>query len=317
MAQDSKENSSVTRGLFHALLAFGLFSTHDAIVKVLGENYSVFQIIFFSALFAFVPVSILMTADGVVDNFRPRHPWYLLGRTIASVIGITSAFYAFTVLPLTEVYALLFATPLLITMLSVPLLGEPVGARRWFAVIVGLIGVLIVLRPGYTDFSPGHAAALTASLMTAMSSIIIRKIGKEERGAVLLLYPLIGHVIFMALFLPAVYVPVALPDLGLMAVIGVLVMLAQVSIISAFRVAPAVVVAPIQYTQIIWAVLFGYFLFGSFPDIWVALGASVIIASGLFVVWREHRGNVSINTPVLKVRNLRADTGPTHRPGHG
>jgi len=297
------------KGLAAALLAFGLFSSHDAIIKWLGGHYPVFQIIFFSMLFAFVPMSLMMLADKAVDNFRPRHPWLVLLRGGLAIVSMSGGFYAFVVLPLAEVYALLFTMPLLITALSVPLLGEKVRAQRWAAVIVGLIGVLIVLRPGVTELTLGHGAALTAAFANALSTILVRKLGGQERPAVLILYPMILSMVAMSLTLPAFYVPVELPHLGLMAAIGFLSVIAQFLTISAYKAAPAAVVAPLQYSQILWASFFGMLFFSEMPDIYVGVGSSVIILSGIFVVWRESRQNVSIKTPVLKTANPRFDTG--------
>jgi S-adenosylmethionine uptake transporter len=298
------------KGLVAALLAFALFSTHDAIIKELGASYPVFQIIFFTMLFAFVPMSMMMLADKAVDNFRPRHPLLVLSRAGLAIIAMSCGFYAFTALPLAEVYALLFAMPLLITALSVPLLGETVRAQRWAAVIVGLVGVLIVLRPGVTELTLGHAAALTAAFANSLSTILVRKLGGKERPAVLILYPMILSMMAMSMTLPAFYVPVKLVDLGLMAAIGFLSVCAQFLTITAYKAAPAAVVAPLQYSQILWASLFGVLFFSETPDFYVGLGSAIIIASGIFVVWRESRENVSMQTPVLKTANPRFDTGP-------
>jgi S-adenosylmethionine uptake transporter len=225
------------------------------------------------------------------------------------------AFYAFSVLPLAEVYSLLFAFPLFVTVLSIPILGEVVRFQRWAAVGVGLIGVLIVLRPGATDITLGHMAALTAAFCSALGSVLVRKIGNEERSAVLILYPMLLAIVVMSLMQPAVYQPPSLLHLAMMALVGVFSVIAQHLIILAYRAAPAGVVAPSQYSQIIWATLFGMIFFGEHPDGWVAVGASVIIASGIFVVWRESRSNTtSANTPVLRVRSPRSDTGAS-RPG--
>ena len=302
--------SATLKGLAAALLAFGLFSTHDALIKALGSGYPVFQIIFFSMLFAFVPMSMMMLADKAEANFRPRHPWLVVARAGLAIIAMSCGFYAFTALPLAEVYALLFAMPLLITALSVPMLGETVRAQRWAAVVIGLVGVLIVLRPGVTELSLGHAAALTAAFANALSTILVRKLGGKERPAVLILYPMILSMLAMSLTLPAVYVPVDLVDLGMMAAIGFLSVIAQFCTISAYKAAPAAVVAPLQYSQILWATFFGMLFFSETPDIYVGIGSAVIIASGIFVVWRESRENVSEQTPVLKTANPRFDTGP-------
>ena len=309
-------SNPTVRGLGFAFLAFGLFATHDAIIKALGHDYSVFQIIFFAMLFAFVPMAVLVLADQSTGNFRPRHPWLLLARSLLSLTAMSAAFYAFVTLPLAEVYALLFATPLLITALSVPLLGETVRAQRWAAVAIGLIGVIIVLRPGVTALSAGHLAALVAALGSSLSAIIIRKIGGQERSAVLILYPMLASILVMGAILPAVYVPVELPSLGLMAGIGLLSVVAQLCTITAYRFAPAAVVAPMQYSQILWATGYGIVFFAERPDTMVAAGAGIIIASGIFIVWRESRANVSDRTPVLRTPNPRYDTGPSPDPDY-
>ncbi|MCI2399981.1 DMT family transporter [Aliiroseovarius subalbicans] len=309
-------HQSPLRGLGFAFASFALFATHDALIKSLGATYAVFQIIFFAMLFAFVPMAVMMLADRQVDNFRPHHPWLILLRALMSLIAMSSAFYAFTVLPLAEVYALLFATPLLITALSSLLLGETVRLQRWAAVLVGLAGVMVVLRPGMTEFTLGHAGALTAAVASAFASIIVRRIGGEERTAVMILYPMLSSILVMGVILPFVYVPMALPDLGMVAGVGLLTVLAQLAIITAYRAAPAAVVAPVQYSQILWATGFGVLFFDELPDRMVALGAAIIIASGVFVVWRESRSNVSERNPVLRNPNPRFDAGPSPKPKH-
>lgn len=312
----SDTSQTPLRGLGFAFAAFALFATHDSVIKVLGANFAVFQIIFFAMLFAFVPMAVMMLADRQVDNFRPHHPWLILIRATTSVVAMSSAFYAFTVLTLAEVYALLFATPLLITAMSAWLLGETVRGQRWAAVIVGLIGVLIVLRPGVTVITFGHVCALIAAFCSALGSVIMRKIGGEERTAVMILYPMLSSILAMGLILPFVYVPMQITDLGLAASVGVMSVFAQMMIIAAYRAAPAAVIAPTQYSQILWATAFGTLFFDELPDFWVGVGASVIIASGVFIVWRESRPSVSYRSPILRNPNPRYDAGPSPKPKH-
>ncbi|CUK08152.1 carboxylate/amino acid/amine transporter [Ruegeria denitrificans] len=309
----STQNTTL-QGLGYAFLGFAVFASHDALIKVLGSTYSVMQIIFFATLFSFVPMAVTILTDRATGNFVPRHPWLVLLRSGLMVTGMSCAFYSFSVLPLAEVYSLLFSFPLIVTVLSIPILGEVVRAQRWAAVGVGLIGVLIVLRPGATDITFGHLAALAAAFCSAFASVLVRKIGNEERSAVLILYPMLLAIAAMSLAQPAVYLPPSLLHLAMMALVGVFSVIAQHLIILAYRAAPAGVIAPSQYSQIIWATLFGMIFFDEKPDAWVAVGASIIIASGVFVVWRESRTNASANTPVLRVRSPRSDTGAT-RPG--
>lgn len=301
-------------GIVFAICAFALFSTHDALIKLLGSSYAPFQVIFFSVLFGFPPVAMSMGAERALDNFRPHHPWWLAARTLGILVSMSCGFYAFTVLPLAQVYAILFAMPLLITAMSVPFLGETVGARRWIAIVLGLAGVLVVVRPGIEPLNLGHLAALTAAVVNSFGAIIVRKISSDERTAVLILYPMAATLIVMAALLPTVYTPMPLGDLWLAALIGVLAFGGQMLNIQAYKRASAAVVAPMQYSQIIWATIFGSLFFDEFPDEWTFVGAAIIITSGIFIIWRETRSAVSNRQPVLRTSNLRHDTGPSQDP---
>lgn len=293
--------TSNTRGASYALAAFGIYSTHDVVVKFLGEVYAPFQIVFFSTLFGFPIVTLMLIRDKMQGNLRPRHPWWTLLRTTAAVVSTTSAFYAFSVLPLAQTYALIFAAPLLITILAVPILGETVGLHRSIAVMVGLLGVLVVLRPGATELSSGHLAALTAAVCSSVAAVIVRKIGSEERSAVLLLYPMVANILVMGCLLPFVYQPMPGLHLGGVALMALLGFTAALFQIAAYRTGRAVVVAPMQYSQILWAVLYGAVFFGETPDWPTGLGAAIIIASGIYVVFREDTR--SVTRPVLRTES--------------
>ncbi|MFV0491856.1 MAG: DMT family transporter [Pseudorhodobacter sp.] len=297
------------RGALLALVAFAIYSSHDVVVKTLGGFYSPVQIIFFSVLFSFPLVMFLLIRDPVDGNLRPRHPWWTLLRTASTVLTALSAFYAFSVLPMAQTYAILFATPLFITLLAIPILGEKIGIRRGLAIVVGLLGVLIVLRPGGgEDLTLGHAAALLSAGCSSLSSVIVRRIGKEERSVVLLLYPMLANFILLGAALPLVYEPMPIEHLGMIAVIAVCGFIGLLLVIGAYRAAEAAIVAPMQYSQMIWAAIYGYLIFGESLDRMTLIGAGVIIASGVYIVLREAGGNVSKNSPVLESRS-RPETG--------
>lgn len=291
------------KGALFALLAFGIFATHDVVIKYLGGTYSAIQIIFFSVLFSFPMLTLVMIRDARGDSLRPVHPWWTGARTVSGALGAACAFYAFSVLPLTQVYPILFAMPLLVTLLAIPMLGERVGLHRAAAIVVGLAGVLVVLRPGSADLTLGHAAALAGAVFSALSSIIMRKIGRAERTVVLQLYPLLVNFVVMGAALPFVYVPVDIVDLGASAVVALLALIAMTCLVTAYRLAPAVIVAPMQYSQIIWASLFGAIFFDESLDRMTMLGTGIIIASGLYIVLREDRRKGSSQQPVLRTRS--------------
>lgn len=304
--------SANVKGALLALLAFGIYSTHDVVVKFLGASYSPVQNIFFSVLFSFPVAMLMIMRDAQPGTLLPVHPWWMALRTGAAVVTGVSAFYAFSVLPLAQVYAIVFAAPLIITVLAIPVLGETVRIRRWLAVIVGLAGVIVVLQPGGTDLTLGHLAALAAAFGGAVASIVVRKIGAEERSIVLLLYPMMANFVLMAAALPFVYQPMPIEHLGLLGLMAILGSLGGIIIIAAYKAGEAVIVAPMQYSQIIWASAYGLLLFDEGIDLTTAIGTAIIMASGLYIVLREGRSDVSGYRPVLRSRQ-RIDTGTSPR----
>ncbi len=293
--------SNLPPALF-GLAAFAVFSVNDVIIKVLGSTYSPFQIVFFGALFSFPIITLMLIGDQTPGTLRPVHPWLLALRSLSGAASAVSAFYAFSVLPLTQAYAILFASPLLITVLAIPILGETVRLRRGLAVLVGLVGVLVVLRPGSSEIGLGHISALVSAITGALNSILVRKIGSDERSVVMVLYPMMTNFVLMGIALPFVYRPMPVQDLGLMAIIAMLVLLAMTGLINAYRRGSAIIVAPMQYSQMLWATVFGSIFFSETPDMSTFGGASIIILSGLYILRREAIVDVSQNTPVLRTR---------------
>lgn len=288
------------RGALMALLAFGLFSTNDVIIKFLGGTYSLFQTIFFSTLLSFPMMALMLLSDRTDGNLIPKQPYLAVLRAILIMMNVVVGFYAFSVLPLSEAYPVFFATPMLITILAIPTLGERVGIRRGIAVCVGLVGVLVVLRPGSGNLGLGHLAAITAAVLGAVNAILIRKTGATERFAVMMLYPMTANFVMSAIALPFVYLPMPIRDLGLLGAMAAIGMVASVFLIGAYRNTPAVVVAPMQYSQIIWATIFGTLIFQETHDFWTVVGTAIIIASGVYIVLREDKPAVSRVRPVLE-----------------
>ena len=302
------------KGALLALTAFAIFATSDVVVKFLGGLYAPVQILFFSTLLSFPLATLMLMRDATPGTLLPRHPWWMALRTGAAVVTGVSAFYAFSVLPLAQTYAILFASPLLITVLAIPVLGETVRLRRWMAVLVGLVGVIVVLRPGSAELELGHAAALLAALGGSIASIVVRKIGGEERPVVLLLYPMVANFLLLGAALAFVYVPMPIEHLGLLAIVALFTWVAGRFVIAAYQNGEAVIVAPMQYSQIIWAAIFGYFIFEDVPDGFTVLGAGIIIASGVYIVLRESRPDVKGSQPVLQTRS-RPEFGTSLRIG--
>ena len=183
------------RGALLALAAFGLYAVNDVIVKYLGSNasYHPFQTIFFSGLLSFPLMTIVLMSDRSDGNLIPKMPGWTALRAVLTVLNGLTGFYAFSVLPLSEAYPIFFAMPMLVTLIAIPMLGEKVGLHRGLAVVVGLAGVVVVVRPGSGEFGLGHVAALGAAALGAMNSELVRKTGHAERSAVIMLYPMIAN----------------------------------------------------------------------------------------------------------------------------
>lgn len=301
-------NSTNLRGAMLSLAAFGVYATHDVVVKFLGESYSPFQTIFFSGLLTFPLVTMMLMGDRTDGNLLPKHPWWTGVRAISAVTSGVAGFYAFSVLPLAQCYAIFFAMPILITLLAIPILGEKVGLHRGVAIVVGLLGVIVVLRPGDVDLGLGHLAALTAAVTGALTSVIIRKIGSDERPILLMLYPMVANFVVAGMAMPFVYLPMPGTHLGLLAAMAAMSLIAGLLIIAAYRTAPAIIVAPMQYSQILWAAVYGWLFFSERLDLWTVVGTGIIIASGIYIVMREGKPLVSDNRPVLENRS-RFETG--------
>ncbi len=287
------------RGALLALAGFVLFSTNDVMIKFLGGVYNPFQTIFFSGVLGFPLIAVLLLGDRTEGNLIPRRPAWMALRAGVTVLNVITGFYAFAVLPLSECYPIFFATPLLITVLAIPMLGERVGLHRGAAVLVGLLGVLVVLRPGTGHLGLGHLAALSAAFLGSLNAIIMRKTGGTERYVVMMLYPMLANFMVSAVALPFVYLPMPIGHLGLLACIAALGLGGSLLLISAYRVSPAVIVAPMQYSQIIWATIFGSIVFHETHDLRTIAGTLIIIASGIYIVLREDRTTVSRVRPVL------------------
>jgi len=281
------EPGRVARGIGLALLAYAAFSTADALLKLSSGAFSVFQIAFVMAFFAMLPVLATTIGRGGLRSILPRNVKLVTARGILAAACGVLAWNAFATLPMAEVYALLFAAPMLVTALSAVFLGEAVGWRRWSATVVGFIGVIVMIDPRFSGLGLGHLMAAAAAVAGASSFVILKKIGATEKSAAMLFTVLFW---LMAVSLPpavAQWVWPSAAELGIMAVAGLLMGVGQAGLVFATREAPAVVVAPFQYSQMIWAVVFGLVVFGDVPTLNLFIGLAIVVAAGLFIVYRE------------------------------
>ena len=276
-----------TRGIALMVLAVGLFSIMDALVKWLGSDYSTAQLLFFRSIFAFIPLGFLIFRSGIGPALRIKDPLTHLLRAVSGVLALASFFYAFANMPLADVIAITFAAPILVTAFSVPLLGERVGPRRWGAVLVGFVGVIVMLQPGASLFDPLAVIPLVGTVFFALAMVLVRKLSRSETSASIVFSFTATLALVSGAFLPFYWVTPGLLDLGLLIAIGLIGGLAQIIVTNAFRLADVAVVVPFEYTTMIWAVGLGFVIWGEVPGNHIWLGVAIVGASGLYILFRE------------------------------
>lgn len=260
---------------------------NDAVAKWLTAHYAPLQIVFMRNLFAAPMILAVVLTFGGRTALRTRHLWVHVLRGLLLVCGAWAFFLSLRTLPLAEATALFFAAPIVITALSVPLLGEHVGWRRWTAVIVGFAGVLIVVRPGAAAFQPASLLVVVTASLYALAMISTRWIDRSESVWTMMFYVVLFPMLFSGVAVSVQWQTPALSHLPIIAAQAVFGTLGMTLISQSFRLAPAAIVAPFDYTALIWASLLGWLLWGEIPVIWTYAGAAVIVASGIYIVFRE------------------------------
>jgi len=281
---------ALRRALPLFLLAGICFSTLDATAKWLVRDHTLFLVVWARYIGQMVVVTPVAWHRGGNGFWRTRHLGIQLARSVCLVIATACFFGALRFLPLAEASAITFLAPMFAIFLSMPVLGEKPTRARWIAAIVGFVGILILVRPGAAAFHPAAALLVLAALSNALYQLLTRKLPNDTPYTTLFYSALVGTAV-LSLALPVADLPkeVTARDAAFLLVLGVLAGLGHYLLIGAFLAAPASLVAPFTYLQMIWATLYGYFIFGQLPDHWSALGMTVIVASGIGLVWHERR----------------------------
>ncbi|MDZ5696424.1 DMT family transporter [Chelativorans sp. M5D2P16] len=262
---------------------------NDSLAKWLMDHYAPLQIIFLRNLIALPLVTIMVVSVAGRAALPTRHPGLHLMRGAFSVFAALCFFLSIRALPLAEATSLIFAAPLFITALSVPLLREHVGLRRWTAVIVGFIGVLIIVRPGAATFQTASLLVLCAAMLYALMMISARWIARDESVWTTMFYIVLFPMLISGGLSWTEWQTPSLAHLPFFVAIAIVGSAGIVLITQAFRLAPAAIVAPFDYTALLWASLIGWLVWSEVPDGWTYAGAAVIIASGIYIVFRETR----------------------------
>lgn len=273
-------------GALCGLSAMGIYCLYDVGVKFLSQDYSPIQVLFCATLF-FMPLILGQVALVDRTGLRPALPrWTVLRVVVTTVNGVLGA-YAFAVLPLAQAYAVFFLMPLMISALAVPMLGEPMDLGRSLAILAGFAGVIIALDPRGAALGTGHLVAFAAAALGAVNYVILRKTGDRESPGVLLFYPAAAQLVTVGLMMPGLWQPMTAGHWAIAALMGLGVFIGGRLIIAGYRLAPVIIVAPTQYSQIIWAAILGWVLFGEAMTMAMVAGITVIIAAGIFILTRS------------------------------
>ena len=295
-------------GVLFAFSAYALYSCCDAIIKGLGHGLSVYEIAFFTTLFSLVPVFLTTPKnENWLYFWKLKNPWLVHMRGVSGVIGNACIIYAFVTIPLAEAYSIAFLAPIFIVLISVFILKETVSVQRWLILAASFIGVLIVVRPGFRELHPGHIAALIAALAGAVTTTVLRRVAKEETRVSLIgmasLYILVVNGTLMVVT-QQVHWP-TWTEIAWLLVIGALGGTGNMLFIAATRAVQASQIAPLQYSQIFWAILFGAVFYYEYPDAIGVAGLVVIVIAGIL--------NVLSGDARLRIfsRNAPAGAGPS------
>lgn len=262
---------------------------NDAVAKLLTDRYAPIQIVFLRNLIAVPIITAVVLVMFGPAGLRTRHLHLHALRGALMVTGAWLYFTSLIYLPLAEATALVFSAPIFITALSVPLLREQVGWRRWGAVLLGFGGVLVIARPGSAAFQLAALLPVGTALVYALFMISARWIDRTERLWTMMLFAMLFPMIYAAPFAIANWTPVQSGDIALFVTIAVFGSLGIALIGQAFRMAPAAIVAPFDYTSLIWATGLGWLIWGDVPMVWTILGAAIIVVSGIIIILRESR----------------------------
>ncbi len=305
-------------GILFLMLGTTLFPMQDVIIKSISGGYAVHEIVFFRGLFALPLVLVIVHFDSGLGALKLGSLRLQLFRSAAGFTSYLVYYMALATLGMAETASITFSTPLFVTIMAVPFLGETIGWQRWAAVCIGLLGVVVMMQPGMGVFEPASLLALMAAISYASAIIATRKLGNTTNGGTVTLFSTVffmlcggvlglifagaesgsAHPSVAFLFHPWVWPEgrdwLLLMGLGCISAVGFY------ALTQAYRLADASVVTPFEYTYLPWAVLWGYVFFGALPGLHTWIGLVLIVGAGLFVIYRE----ASLGTRVVRRRGL-------------
>ena len=285
------QNDNIPAGVGFMLLAMFFFVTLDAVAKYLMQIYPVTQVIWGRFFFhmALVLTALVLMRSNIKQAITSRRPGLQIWRSILMLATNGLFFYAVRTVELTTATTIMFLTPVVVTILAIPVLGETVGIRRWTGVLIGFVGAVIIVRPGVIEVEMPILILIVATLTHAFYQLFTRQVRVYDDPVTSLLYTGLVGTIVMSIVVPFQWQAPMLEHWPLFVLMGLMGSVGHYCLIRSLRAAPASVVSPFSYTTMIWATGFSYFLFDELPDSWVYAGGTLIVASGLYILHRERQ----------------------------
>ena len=285
------QSSSYTKGIILIILANLVFAAQDGITKYLAEQYHVFSIIMirYWAFAAFVIILSMMAKGGIRQVAKTKMPKMQMARGVLLGLQVCMAAYLFANLGLIDTHVIFASYPLMVTLFSIPLLGEKVGIWRLGAVLVGFLGVIVILQPGVNVIDPIALLPLGAAATFAIYNIMTRYVARADSGETSFFWTGIGGFITLTLIGPFFWDPLQGHDITWMAILCVTGTLSHYLMIKALEVAEASVLQPFSFLQLVFASTIGVMIYSETLTIHTVMGAAIIVASGLFIIWRERQ----------------------------
>jgi drug/metabolite transporter (DMT)-like permease len=280
--------ASVLRAILLCVVAYGLIAVSDVFAKLALARHGVGDLILVRGLLGTLLLGAASTWHAGARVLWPRRPWPLMLRSVLHCVGSACWYYAFARMSLADAYALGYATPLLMTLLAIPLLGEQVGWRRWASTLVGFMGVLVMVRPGGAFWTPVVLVLFAGVVLVALTRIMARQLAQTERADAIVFWMLVLHIPFGAAWV--LVTGMATPNLassGAFLGMAVTNIAGHIVMTRAYALSPLSILAPYEYTTFLWALGFGAMIWGETPEAVTLLGAAIVVGAGLYNLHRE------------------------------
>jgi S-adenosylmethionine uptake transporter len=289
-------------GIIYMFAGMSLFAATDAIAKLLTETLAPIQIVWSRQCGLLVGILVIIAIRGI-KVLNTSQPKLQIGRGVLAATSATLFIIGVSYVPLADAVAITFVAPFMVTVMGAVILKEPVGIRRWTAVTIGFIGMLIVIRPGLGVLHPAAFLLLIAAAVFACRQILSRVLAAGDKTSTTVAYTAIVSWSLLSIPLPFFWqTPVTSLEIILLVTMAVLAAFAETLVIMALDAAQAVVVAPVQYVLLIWGTMYGFLIFDQLPDFWTLVGALIIVATGLYTLNRERLVSRKIQGPDPRAR---------------